>query len=74
MDDAIWTVLAHQDRSLGWLARRTGVSRQYWSLLRRGRRRPSPALRARAADALGLPEGVLFAPEGVRGAEEVATA
>jgi transcriptional regulator with XRE-family HTH domain len=53
-------VLGSQERTASWLARRCGKSPGYVSRVLSGTRRPSPDFRARAADALGVPEHILF--------------
>lgn len=56
----LWAVLAHQGRSLQWLARRTGYSESHVWAIKGGRSGPTPAFRARCAEAFDLPEFVLF--------------
>lgn len=46
-----------------WLAQRAGVSQSYASLMLRGKRPATPAFRRACADALGLPEEILFHPD-----------
>ena len=53
-------VLASQDRSMSWLARRTGKSPSYVLRVTTGARRPSDDFKVRAADALGVPVSLLF--------------
>ena len=53
-------VLASQERNLSWLARKTGKSPSYVLRVTTGERRPSPDFRAKAAEALGVPESLLF--------------
>jgi transcriptional regulator with XRE-family HTH domain len=53
-------VLASQERDQSWLARRCGKSPAYVSRVIAGTRRPSPDFRCRAAEALGVPETLLF--------------
>lgn len=54
-------VLEQQGRTIAWLARKTGVSVAYaWRMLK-GERPLTPAFRAGAAEALGVPEDLLFA-------------
>jgi transcriptional regulator with XRE-family HTH domain len=53
-------VLEQQGRSITWLARKTGVSVPYaWRMLK-GERPLTSEFKATAADALGVPEGLLF--------------
>lgn len=58
-------VLASQERSLSWLARKTGKSPSHVLRVTTGERKPSPDFRARAAVALGVPESELFPAEEV---------
>ena len=53
-------VLSQQERSASWLARKTGKSPAYVSRVISGERRASEDFRRRAADALGVPESLLF--------------
>lgn len=53
-------VLTQQERSASWLARRTGKSPSYVTRVLQGTRRPSVDFKARAAEALGVPESLLF--------------
>lgn len=53
-------VLAQQERSYSWLARRTDKSPSYVLRVVKGERRPSADFRAKAAVALNVPESVLF--------------
>lgn len=54
-------VLEEQERSVSWLARRAGVSVSYAWLMLRGKRPLTPEFRKAAAEALGVPEDILFA-------------
>ena len=56
----LWSLLEHQERSLAWLGRRMGYSRQYVRMVRAGQEPLRPEFRSRAAAAMGLPEAVLF--------------
>jgi transcriptional regulator with XRE-family HTH domain len=56
-------VLAQQERTASWLARRTGKSPSYVARVISGERRPSDDFRARAAATLGVPEALLFSEE-----------
>jgi transcriptional regulator with XRE-family HTH domain len=56
-------VLASQERPAAWLARKTGKSPAYVTKVMNGTRRPSPDFKARAAQALGVPETLLFPAE-----------
>jgi transcriptional regulator with XRE-family HTH domain len=61
-------VLEQQGRSISWLARKTSVSVAYaWRMLR-GERPLTAEFRAAAADALGVPEDLLFPTEPERAA------
>jgi transcriptional regulator with XRE-family HTH domain len=53
-------VLASQERSASWLGRKCGKSPAYISRVISGERRPSADFRRRAAEALGVPEVILF--------------
>lgn len=56
-------VLEQQERTVAWLARKTGVSVSYaWRMLK-GERPLTADFRKAAADALGVPEAVLFPTE-----------
>jgi hypothetical protein len=56
-------VLASQERTGAWLARKTGKSSAYVTKVINGSRRPSEDFRTRAAAALGVPEALLFPVE-----------
>jgi transcriptional regulator with XRE-family HTH domain len=45
---------------MSWLARKTGVSVSYAWLMLRGKRPLTDEFRARSAEALGVPEDILF--------------
>ena len=51
---ALWERLAELDRSQNWLARETGISHAYLSMLVNGGRAPSGDIRKRMLKALGL--------------------
>jgi len=53
-------VLASQERNLSWLARKTGKSPSYVLRVTNGERKASPDFRRRSAEALGVPESLLF--------------
>lgn len=54
-------VLEQQERTISWLARKTGVSVSYaWRMLN-GTRPLTQEFRARTAKALNVPEDILFA-------------
>lgn len=60
---AVERVLEQQGRSIAWLARKTDVSLAYaWKMLK-GQRPLTPAFRAATAEALGVPEDLLFPTE-----------
>ena len=70
MSHPLSDVLAAQERTGAWLARKTGKSVAYVSKVINGTRRPSAEFRERSAAILGVPESQLFpAPDP---AEEVA--
>lgn len=56
-------VLEQQGRKLTWLAEKAGVSISYASLMIAGKRPLTPEFRTAAAEALGVPEDVLFPAE-----------
>ena len=60
MEHPLSAVLESQERSLSWLARKTGKSPSYVLRVVTGERRPSEDFRSKAADALGVPEAMLF--------------
>ena len=60
MQHPLSAVLESQERSGSWLARRCGKSPAYISRVIAGSRRPSADFRTRAAEALGVPETLLF--------------
>jgi hypothetical protein len=59
------SVLATQERTASWLARKAGKSPSYVTLVIQGKRRPSDDFKTRAAEALSVPVAVLF-PESER--------
>jgi transcriptional regulator with XRE-family HTH domain len=63
MAHPLTSVLASQERSASWLARKTGKSPTYVTLVVQGKRRASADFRTRAAEALGVPEALLFPAE-----------
>lgn len=56
-------VLEEQGRQLTWLARKAGVSVSYASLMIAGKRPLTDEFKAAAAEALGVPEDILFPAE-----------
>ena len=60
MQHPLADVLAQQERTLSWLARRTGKSPSYVLRVTQGSRRPSDDFKARASEALGVPVALLF--------------
>lgn len=56
-------VLASQERTLSWLARKTGKSPSYVLRVTTGERNPSAEFKTKAAEALGVPETLLFPRE-----------
>lgn len=63
MGHRLEAVLAQQERTASWLARRTGKSPSYVTRVLNGERRPSADFRQRASEALGIPEAMLFEEE-----------
>lgn len=56
-------VLEQQGRSMAWLARKAGVSVSYaWRMLN-GERPLTTEFQERAAEALGVPQDILFPPK-----------
>jgi transcriptional regulator with XRE-family HTH domain len=53
-------VLGAQDRTQTWLAKKTGYSVAYVTKVLNGSRRASDDFKTKAADALGVPAGLLF--------------
>lgn len=60
MEHPIWTVMEHQGRTLAWLARRIGYSHSHVKNVRSGGAIATANFRERCAQALDLPENVLF--------------
>lgn len=60
MGHPLSAVLAEQERSAAWLARKTGKSAAYVTKVLNGTRRPSDEFKAKAAEALGVPGSLLF--------------
>jgi len=68
---AVWELLDKLDLSQNELARRCGISRGYMSLLMRGEGSPSPRLRRRMQEVLGVDDfHVLFYIEELEEREE----
>jgi transcriptional regulator with XRE-family HTH domain len=53
-------VLEQQGRSVAWLARKAGISVSYAWLMLQGKRPLTAEFKAAAAEALGVPEDMLF--------------
>ena len=68
MQHPIAATLEAQERSLSWLARKTGKSPSYVLRVTQGTRRPSADFQVRAAEALGVPEALLFPTPGAEAA------
>lgn len=60
MGHPLSAVLESQERSLSWLARKTGKSPSYVTRVLQGERKPSDDFKKRAAEALSVPEHLLF--------------
>lgn len=56
-------VLEQQGRTVSWLARKSGVSVSYAWLMLQGKRPLTAEFRTAAAEALGVPEDILFPVE-----------
>lgn len=63
MSDALVAVLKQQERSLSWLARKTGKSPAYVTRVIQGERKASDDFKARASQALGVPIDLIFPTE-----------
>ena len=62
--EALWEILDRLNMTQSELARSLGITRGYLSLLVGGRRSPSPAVRRRMQDTLGVEDfDVLFTME-----------
>ena len=59
----IWRIMKHQQRTLIWLAERTGYSHSHVKGVAASQWPASPAFRAKCTFALDLPEDVLFIAE-----------
>lgn len=60
MEHPLSALLDTQERTAAWLARKAGKSPSYVILVIQGKRRPSADFKRRAADALGVPESLIF--------------
>jgi transcriptional regulator with XRE-family HTH domain len=58
----LWAWLVREQRSVRWLARRTGVSEGTIRAVKMGKRHATRAFAERIATGLGLPAGDLFLP------------
>ena len=61
-------VLEQQGRSIAWLARKAGVSVSYAYRMLKGERELTADFKAATAEALGVPEDLLFVPDQERAA------
>lgn len=59
-------ILAEEERSIAWLARKVGVSRQWMGEFVHGHRNPGEANREKIAGALGRTIDEVFPPAAVR--------
>jgi transcriptional regulator with XRE-family HTH domain len=57
-----WKVLKRQGRTIRWLASEVGVSENYISQMKHGRRSIPESFATKASRALALPIDVLFSP------------
>lgn len=62
LEHPIWRVLEHQRRTIRWLAATIRKSENLLYQIRMGTKPASPAVRAACAEALGIPEDLLFHP------------
>lgn len=60
MSEALVAVLKQQERSLSWLARKTGKSPTYVTRVIQGERKASDDFKAKASLALGVPTDLIF--------------
>lgn len=60
MEHPLSALLDTQERTAAWLARKAGKSPSYVILVIQGKRRPSADFKRRAAEALGVPESLIF--------------
>lgn len=60
MGHPLSAVLESQERSLAWLARKTGKSPSYVTRVLQGDRKPSADFKTKASEALGVPEQLIF--------------
>lgn len=60
MGHPLTEVLAVKERDQSWLARKTRKSPSYVSRVIAGERKPSSEFKTAAAEALGVPESLLF--------------
>ncbi len=70
-EQPIWQILEHQERTLRWLARRTGYCYSYIKGLRSGQYRLTKEFIEHATFAMDLPTSVLFLPSALHDFEEV---
>ena len=59
---AFWKVLKRQGRTIRWLAIQVGVSENYITQMKHGRRPIPESFAVKASHALSMPVDVLFAP------------
>lgn len=60
MGHPLSAVLESQERTASWLARKTGKSPSYVTRVLQGERNPSPDFKTKSAEALGVPEHLIF--------------
>lgn len=58
----VWRIMEHQQRTLIWLARRTGYSHSHVKCVKSGQWPASAEFRRKCSWALDLPEDMLFLP------------
>jgi transcriptional regulator with XRE-family HTH domain len=68
--DLVRATIDTQGRKFAWVAERLGISYSYMTRLLSGGRRWTPALRARVAEVLRVPEEVLFCASDCRLTDE----
>ena len=58
----LWRYLEYEERSMSWLAQKTGFSRSYLTKMRSGQKPVTEKFARRAADTLKVPLDLLFVP------------
>jgi transcriptional regulator with XRE-family HTH domain len=66
-----WKVLKRQGRTIRWLAGETGVSENYISQMKAGRRAIRESFAIKASHTLSLPMDLLFLPAGLHDVDDL---